>query len=169
MDIYKSKAVPFNEQLYVTEDGKKILPLILSIDEPEVHLHPFLQRSLIEYYKKILSNRDNDFVDLLRMCFGIDGINGQLIIVTHSTDALMDSYKNIIRFYKSEGKIETISGSSLQLTDANEKHLLMRLQVEIRRKHSSYRRHWDMVSVAIRVMSVCSSFMGKTPCVCLMV
>ena len=126
MDIYKSKAAPFYEQFYVTEDGKKILPLILSIDEPEVHLHPFLQRSLIEYYKKILSNRDNDFVDLLRMCFGIDGINGQLIIVTHSTDALMDSYKNIIRFYKSEGAIKTISGSSLQLTDANEKHLLMR-------------------------------------------
>lgn len=126
MDIYKSKVAPFYEQFYVTEDGKKILPLILSIDEPEVHLHPFLQRSLIEYYKKILSNRDNDFVDLLRMCFGIDGINGQLIIVTHSTDALMDSYKNIIRFYKSEGAIKTISGSSLQLTDANEKHLLMR-------------------------------------------
>ncbi len=126
MDVYKSKATPFNEQLYVTEDGKKILPLILSIDEPEVHLHPFLQRSLIEYYKKILSNRDNNFVDLLRMCFGIDGINGQLIIVTHSTDALMDSYKNIIRFYKSEGVVKTISGSSLHLTDANEKHLLMR-------------------------------------------
>lgn len=125
MDVYKSKATPFNEQLYVTEDGKKILPLILSIDEPEVHLHPFLQRSLIEYYKKILSNRDNDFVDLLRMCFGIDGINGQLIIVTHSTDALMDSYKNIIRFYKNEGVVKTISGSSLRLTDANEKHLLM--------------------------------------------
>lgn len=126
MDIYKSKATPFIEQIFVTEDGKKILPLILSIDEPEVHLHPFLQRSLIEYYKKILSNRDNDFVDLLRMCFGIDGINGQLIIVTHSTDALMDSYKNIIRFYKTEGVVKTISGSSLQLTDANEKHLLMR-------------------------------------------
>lgn len=125
MDIYKSKATPFNEQLYVTEDGKKILPLILSIDEPEVHLHPFLQRSLIEYYKKILSNRDNDFADLLRMCFDIDGINGQLIIVTHSTDALMDSYKNIIRFYKNEGTVKTISGSSLRLTDANEKHLLM--------------------------------------------
>ena len=126
MDVYKSKVTPFNEQLYVTEDGKKFLPLILSIDEPEVHLHPFLQRSLIEYYKKILSNRDNDFVDLLKMCFGIDGINGQLIIVTHSTDALMDSYKNIIRFYKSEGVVKTISGSSLQLTDTNEKHLLMR-------------------------------------------
>lgn len=126
MDIYRSKAIPFSEQLYVAEDGKKILPLILSIDEPEVHLHPFLQRSLIEYYKKILSNRDNDFIDLLRMCFGIDGINGQLIIVTHSTDALMDSYKNIIRFYKSEGAVITISGSSLPLTDANEKHLLMR-------------------------------------------
>ena len=29
MDIYRSKAIPFSEQLYVAEDGKKILPFIL--------------------------------------------------------------------------------------------------------------------------------------------
>ena len=126
MDIYKSKVTPFSEQIYVTEDGKKILPLILSIDEPEVHLHPFLQRSLIEYYKKILANRDKDFIELLNMCFGIDGISGQLIIVTHSTDALIDNHKNLIRFYKREGKINAISGSTLRLKGINEKHLLMR-------------------------------------------
>lgn len=125
MGIYKSKAVPFEEQLYVNEAGKKYLPIILSIDEPEVHLHPFLQRSLIGYYKRILSNKDADFKELLSMCFGIDGIDGQLIIVTHSTDALIDDYRNLIRFCKDGDTTNVISGPALHLIDANEKHLLM--------------------------------------------
>lgn len=125
MEIYKSKAIPFEEQLYINEDGKKILPLILSIDEPEVHLHPFLQRSLIGYYKRILRNKDEEFKELLNMCFGIDGIDGQLLIVTHSTDILIDDYRNLIRFFKARDKTEIISGSKLHLTDMNEKHLLM--------------------------------------------
>ena len=126
MEIYKSKAIPFDEQVYISENGNKILPLVLAVDEPEVHLHPFLQRSLIEYYKKLLSNRDDNFVKLIKMLFGLDGLNGQLIIVTHSTDALIGNYKNIIRFYKSEGLVKVVSGSSLRLNEVNEKHLLMK-------------------------------------------
>ncbi len=125
MEIYKSKAVSFEEQLYMNEKGKKILPLVLSIDEPEVHLHPFLQRSLIAYYKRILCNKDDEFKELLKMCFGIDGIDGQLLIVTHSTDILIDDYRNLVRFYKAGDKTKIISGSQLRLTDMNEKHLLM--------------------------------------------
>lgn len=125
MEIYKSKAIPFEEQLYTNEEGKKILPLVLSIDEPEVHLHPFLQRSLIAYYKCILCNKDNEFKELLNMCFGIDGIDGQLLIVTHSTDILIDDYRNLIRFYKAGDQTKIISGSKLRLTDMNQKHLLM--------------------------------------------
>ena len=58
MELYKSKAISFQDRLYADEAGRKILPLILSIDEPEVHLHPYLQRSLIGYYKRILQNGD---------------------------------------------------------------------------------------------------------------
>lgn len=125
MNIYKSKSVAFEEHLYTDDNGKKILPIILSVDEPEVHLHPFLQRTLIRYYKRILQNKDEDFVDLLKMCFGIDGLNGQLIIVTHSTDALVGDYRNLIRFYQDGTKTNIISGISLNLKDENEKHLLM--------------------------------------------
>lgn len=88
MELYKSKTVLFDDLLYTNSTGKKLLPLILSIDEPEVHLHPYLQRSLIGFYKRILCNKDAEFVELLRSFFGIAGIDGQLIIVTHSTDAL---------------------------------------------------------------------------------
>ncbi len=127
MELYKSKSTPFEEHLYRAEGGKKILPLVLAIDEPEVHLHPYLQRSLISYYKRILCNNDVEFSELLQLCFGIDGIEGQLIIVTHSTDALIGDHRNLIRFYKNTDKTKVISGSdpALRFTSTNEKHLIM--------------------------------------------
>ena len=127
MDLYKSKSTPFEEQLYIDSTGKKLLPLILAIDEPEVHLHPYLQRSLIGYYKRILRNEDAEFVELLALCFGIDGVDGQLIIVTHSTDALVGDYHNLIRFYKEGDSTSVVSGAdpALQIDREIEKHLIM--------------------------------------------
>lgn len=135
MELYKSKSVLFEDLLYTDSDGKKLLPLILSIDEPEVHLHPHLQRSLIGYYKRILCNKDTEFVDLLKTLFNVDGISGQIIIVTHSTDALIGDYRNLIRFYKKENITSVISGYALRPTPGNnnagrikaetEKHLIM--------------------------------------------
>ena len=127
MELYKSKSVPFEERLYANDKGDRILPIILSIDEPEVHLHPYLQRSLLGYYKRILNNKDEDFNTLIKEYFNIDGVLGQIIIVTHSTDALVGDYRNLIRFYRENGKVNVISGASkdLHFTDAKEKHLIM--------------------------------------------
>lgn len=135
MELYKSKSAPFEEQIYTDDKGKKLLPLVLSIDEPEVHLHPYLQRALIGYYKRILRNEDSEFVELLNSCFGVDGIDGQLIIVTHSTDALVGDYRNLIRFYKDGDKTAVISGYDLcpiehtnnegRIKAEDEKHLIM--------------------------------------------
>ena len=121
--VYNSKINSFDQQVFSDNNGKKILPLIVSIDEPEVHLHPYLQRSLISYYKRILDNKDADFLELLHDCFGIDGLYGQLLIVTHSTDALIDDYRNLIRFYRDNETTKVVCGSTLSLRD--EKHLLM--------------------------------------------
>lgn len=126
MNIYKNKTINFDEHLYF-EGTNKILPLVLSIDEPEVHLHPFLQRSLINYYKKILNNQDEKFLELLKMCFDIDGLNGQLIIVTHSTDALIDNHKNLIRMCNRTGMVTAICGTKINIR-RYEKHLLMKFK-----------------------------------------
>ena len=113
MEVYRSKSIDFNDHIYCTETGKRFFPIIIALDEPEVHLHPYLQRSLISYYKKIINNQDSEFLELLKRCFDIDGLSGQLLIVTHSSDILMDDYRNIIRFYKDNNTTRAISGVTL--------------------------------------------------------
>lgn len=126
LELYKSKTTPFEESLFTTTEGKKILPIILAIDEPEVHLHPYMQRAILNYYKRILKNENSDFLELLKYSFDIDGLDGQLIIVTHSTDALIDNHKNIVRFYKNkDGITNAISGMEMSIRPDVEKHLSM--------------------------------------------
>jgi putative ATP-dependent endonuclease of OLD family len=84
--MYHSHAVPFSHGLVRGVDGKIYLPLVIAIDEPEVHLQPYLQRSILTYYKQLLHNQDPAFCQLLKKLFNVDGLQGQLFIVTHSTD-----------------------------------------------------------------------------------
>ena len=128
MKLYSTKTVSFEDRLYETDEKKKILPIVIALDEPEVHLHPFLQRTLIKYYKRILENKDADFLELLKTCFSIDGVSGQLLIVTHSTDAIIDTYQSIVRFYDNQGSTSCISGAdpSFSISLADEKQLIMR-------------------------------------------
>ena len=126
LELYKSKSGLFDEFVIEKGEGKKVLSMILAIDEPEVHLHPYMQRSLLSYYKRILTNKDKGFLELLKLCFDIDGLDGQLFIVTHSTDALVDNHRNIVRFYKnSNNKVCTVSGMKMEIKQELEKHLVM--------------------------------------------
>lgn len=179
MDIYKKKGSSFSEQLYEKEianvDGEmqknKILPLILAVDEPEVHLHPFLQRTLIGYYKKILNNKDEDFCSLLKMLFGIDGLSGQLLIVTHSTDALIDDYRNLIRFYKRSGVTNVSCGVNFRKkkkVELVEKHLALHfpeikeafyskcvIVIEGPTEYGCMHRFADKLGISLDEMGVC--------------
>ncbi|MCL1915070.1 MAG: AAA family ATPase [Eubacteriaceae bacterium] len=119
---------PFKDRVFIDSKGKKALPVTLLIDEPEAHLHPYLQRSLISYCKRILRGEENHFSELLRLCFNVDRLDGQLVVVTHSTDPLIGNYKNLVRFYRYGNRTAVIGGSKLvpKFSPSNEKHMAMR-------------------------------------------
>lgn len=89
-----------NNDSVITIDGEKILYLIISIDEPELHLHPHSQRFFTNYLTEMISGENSGFNELLKLIFGLDRIQGQLITVTHSPYILMNDYQQIIRVYK---------------------------------------------------------------------
>ena len=59
--------------------------------------------------------------------YGVDIINGQAIIVSHSPNVLPDDYKHIVRFYREDTAVRVVSGQSVQIDRQMEKHLLMNL------------------------------------------
>jgi len=105
-------------------EGRKTLNVIISIDEPELHLHPHSQRYFIHYIKGILNNEDKSFNELLNFLFGIDAIQGQLFIITHSPFILDNDYKQIIRVYRNlSEEVVVKNGLDIDIGKTLEKHL----------------------------------------------
>ena len=124
--MYHSKAVPFDHTVVIDAEGRRYLSLIIAIDEPEINLHPYLQRSILTYGKQLLNNEDEQFCKILKQLFNIDGLRGQMFIVTHSTDSLVDDYRNIVRFYRNEaGAVCAACGATFHFNEEIEKHLIM--------------------------------------------
>lgn len=122
----ESRAVNFEDTVVTDRKGKRYIPLLISIDEPEVHLNPYLQRAALSYYRRILQNQDPFFLHVIQKMLGVDGLEGQLFVVTHSTDALVNDYRQIIRLYRDEGEeVRTACGSSFRFDSELEKHLIM--------------------------------------------
>ena len=106
--------------------GHKFLPIFISVDEPELHLSPYLQRAVLNYYRQIATNENEEFLALLRDIFKIDGLLGQLFVVTRSTDALVDDYRHIIRLYRDENNMVCAAcGVTFNFPKEVEKHLIM--------------------------------------------
>ncbi|MGN6647550.1 MAG: ATP-dependent nuclease [Cytophaga sp.] len=103
----------------------KHISLIIGLDEPEIHLHPYMQRSLIKYLNNIISNKNLEFQQLVKELFDIDGFNGQIIITTHSPNILLNDYRQIIRLYPVNGKTKIKSGSEIVLDERLSKRLHM--------------------------------------------
>jgi len=107
------------------ETGEKSISLVLGLDEPEIHLHPYMQRSLIKYLNRVINNDNEDFTLLVKELFGIDKFIGQIIIATHSSSIILNDYKQVVRILKKEENIEIISGSNLVLNEQLNKHLFL--------------------------------------------
>ncbi len=122
----KSRAISFENMVITDQKGKRYLPITISIDEPELHLHPYLQRAMLHFSQAILNNEEPFFHQLIQKVLGIDGLRGQLFVVTHSTDALVNDYRKIIRMYWSDSKkVQTACGASFHFDREVEKHLIM--------------------------------------------
>lgn len=128
--IYNVKATrkpeDFEERL-INRDGKNLFPLFLVLDEPEVHQHPYRQRSLIRKIKALIENNNQEFLNLLKDLFDIDGLTGQIFIATHSPNILLDNYRQFIRLYKSTGtdsQLKIVSGMNVVIDDKLYKHML---------------------------------------------
>lgn len=119
------KPEDFEERLLCC-DGRKYFPLILLIDEPEIHQHPYRQRNLMKKIEGLLNNSNQEFVDLLRDLFDVDGLSGQIFIATHSPNILLNDYKQFIRVYKDYdvNELRIVSGHNINLSDKLYKHLL---------------------------------------------
>ena len=115
------------EERLINRDGKKLFPLFLVLDEPEVHQHPYRQRSLIRKIKALIENNNQEFLNLLKDLFDIDGLTGQIFIATHSPNILLDNYRQFIRLYKSTGtnsQLKIVSGMNVVIDDKLYKHML---------------------------------------------
>ncbi|WP_303984279.1 ATP-dependent nuclease [Niallia circulans] len=105
-------------------NDKKYIPLILGLDEPEIHQHPYRQRALIKSVQKIINNANQEFAELLKELFGIDGFLGQVFVVTHSPNILLNEYKEIIRLHNQEGVVKATSGININFDPKIHKHLI---------------------------------------------
>ncbi len=113
-----------DNSVIVTEDGKRILPMIILLDEPEIHLHPFMQRNLIREIKEVINNKNIGFNNIIKECFNIDLLNGQVIVVTHSNNIISNNYKEYVRLYNEANIVNAISAIEMIINRDSEKHLL---------------------------------------------
>ena len=119
------KPEDFSERL-ICDGNKKYFPLILLLDEPEIHQHPYRQRNLMKKIEGLLNNTNQEFLLLLKKMFDVDGLNGQIFIATHSPNILLNDYKQFIRVFKNcdTNELHIISGHDIDLDDKLYKHLL---------------------------------------------
>lgn len=99
----------------------KTFSCIITFDEPEIHLSPFLQRSILYNIKKIAKGEDDDFNAIIKELFDIDHFSAQILLTTHSREIVENNYKQIIRLYKDESKVKAVCGADISIT-SEEKH-----------------------------------------------
>lgn len=75
MELKRDRGVYEYKETEDSEEVKKAISLVVGFDEPEIHLHPYLQRSLVKYINRILTNGEPDFISLLESVFGVSKVH----------------------------------------------------------------------------------------------
>ncbi len=119
------KIIEFSKKRKADEDSFSTL---LVFDEPEIHLHPYLQRAIMKDIIKLANGEDDQFNSLLDEYFGIKFISAQIIVTTHSPNMITDDYEKIIRMYKMNSQTFAVTGQGLQLHTSERKQLLMQFE-----------------------------------------
>lgn len=119
------KIIEFSKKRRADEDSFSTL---LVFDEPEIHLHPYLQRAIMKDIIKLANGEDDQFNSLLDEYFGIKIISAQIIVTTHSPNMITDDYEKIIRMFKLNGQTLAVTGQGIQLSASEQKHLLMQFE-----------------------------------------
>ena len=114
-----------SDSIITTSDNKRYISIFVLLDEPEIHLHPYMQRSVINDIRNIINNNDLKFLELIKQVFGLDGIFGQLFIVTHSPNIVSTNFHEIVRldFYK--GDVRAYTDFDCDFDDKDEKHFVL--------------------------------------------
>lgn len=111
--------------VFQDDDGNKILSAILAFDEPEIHLHPYMQRTLTKYLHAIACGKDSGFNSLLKEYFDIDSMRAQLIVVTHSPSIVPQDYKKLVRFCLDDSSALSVKmGCDVSVKTSEETHLV---------------------------------------------
>lgn len=104
--------------------GKKVLRGVIALDEPEIHLHPYMQRRLVRALARISSGDDAGFNKIVHDLLGVDAFEGQIILVTHSPEILeKGNYSNIIRLGYENGVLKSANGIEVSLAPGESKQL----------------------------------------------
>lgn len=113
------------QSVFTDATGSKVLSVILALDEPEIHLHPYMQRTLTKYLEGMASGSDDQFNSLLKEYFDIDSIKAQLIVVTHSPSIVPQDYKKIVRFsFDKQSGLSVKVGTQMQVQSREETRLV---------------------------------------------
>lgn len=100
------------------------LNLLILVDEPEIHLDPYLQRKLIRWLKSLLFQENPFFIQVLAL-WKIDISDAQMVVVTHSTDGLVDDYRHLIRLYYQNRQLYCACGIRFHLENRLDQLLRM--------------------------------------------
>lgn len=97
----------------LAKDKKESCECLILLDQPEIGLHPFAQKTLVKDLLSLASGQDEGFNRLIEQFFGTKEFVAQLYFISHSDRILVSDYSKIIRFYRSGGVVRAVCGKDV--------------------------------------------------------